>query len=218
MGKQYVVIGLGTFGRNVVESLAAAGQSVLAIDRDAERVRRVAQSHETVVCADATDEAAMRELQVERVTHAVVAIGAEAIEASILSTALLRQIGVPRIVARGLSELHERVLRAVGADEVLQVEAEMGQRLARRLAEPNVLERMSLGEKAELAELDVPEAFVGKSLITLDIRRKFGVTVVAHRRGGEIQALHRGDEVLQSGDQMVVIGDTKSISRLASMA
>ncbi len=218
MSNQFLVIGLGTFGSNVALSLASNGQSVLAVDRDEERVRQVAQTIEAVVCADATDETAMRELQLERVSCAVVAIGGDALENSILSTALLRQIGVPRIVARGLGELHERVLRAVGADEVLQVEAEMGQRLARRLAEPNVLERMALGEDAELAELEVPESFAGKSLVTLDIRRKYGVTVVAFRRGGTFRALLHGNDVLQSGDQMVVIGERDGINRLASLA
>jgi trk system potassium uptake protein TrkA len=214
----FVVIGLGMFGRNVALHLASAGQSVLAIDRDQTEVDRVAPELDSVVCADATDETALRELGLERMSCAVVAIGAQSMEASILTTALLRQMGVPRIVARSLTELHTRVLRAVGAHEVVSPEEQMGQRLARRLAEPNVLDRLDLGGEAQLAEVEVPSAFVGKTLVELDVRRRHGVTVVAIRREGQVRATIRQDERFRAGDVMLVIGAADRIRRLASLA
>jgi trk system potassium uptake protein TrkA len=214
---EFAVIGIGMFGRNVAVQLARAGHSVLAIDIDQEEVDRAAADLDAVVCADATDEAALRELRMERMTCAVVAIGAQSMEASILATALLRQLGVPRIVARSLSDLHARVLRAVGAHEVVSPEEEMGQRLARRLAEPSVLERIELGEGAELAELEVPAAWIGKSLLELDIRRKYGVTVVAVRRGRTVRATVDASLPLGEGEVVVVIGEPAGIERVATL-
>jgi trk system potassium uptake protein TrkA len=214
---EFAVIGIGMFGRNVALHLARGGQPVLAIDLDQEEVDRVAGELDSVVCADATDEAALRELRLERVSCAVVAIGAESMEASILATALLRQMGVPRIVARSLSELHARVLRAVGAHEVVSPEEEMGQRLARRLAEPGVLERMELGQGAELAEVAVPLDWVGESLVKLDIRRKYGVTVVAVRRGSAVRPTVDASVALEEGDVLIMIGEPAGIARVAAL-
>ena len=218
MPQQFVVIGLGTFGRNVALNLARSGQAVLAVDRSEAEVATLAGELDAVVCADASDESTLREIGVDRMACAVVAIGAESMEASILVTALLRQLGVPRIIARALTELHARVLHAVGAHEVVSPEAEMGLRLARRLAEPNVIARLELGGDAELAELAAPEAFVGKSLVELDVRRRFSVTVVALRRRGGTLANLGGEERVEAGDVMVAIGTPEAIRRLAALA
>jgi trk system potassium uptake protein TrkA len=213
---EFVVIGLGMFGRMVATSLAREGQAVLAIDNNEDEVTRMAADLDAVVRADATDESALRELQLERMSCAVVAIGAESMEASILATALLRQIGVPRIVARSLSELHARVLRAVGAHEVVSPEVEMGQRLAYRLSHPNVLDRVELGANTELAELEVPAQYVGKTLVEVDVRRRFDITVVAIQRGGKIIANLRRDEKLGAGEVLVVIGSSDAVARFAA--
>lgn len=214
----FVVIGLGVFGRTVAVTLARLGHQVLAVDRNGEEAQRVAGELDAVVSLDATDEAALQELGLEGVSCAVVAIGVEAMEASILVTALLKQMGVPRIVARALSDLHARVLLAVGAHEVVSPEVEMGQRLARRLAQPTVLERLELGEGAELAEVEAPASFVGRTLVELDVRRRFAVSVVALKRGGTVRATIDGSEQVAEGDVMVVIGTAEAVGRLAVVA
>lgn len=213
-----VVIGLGMFGRNLVRHLARRGGSVLAIDRDEALVQEVAEEVDAAVCADATDEQALAELQLERMTCAVVAIGTDSTESSILATALLRQIGVPRIIARGVSELHGRVLYAVGAHEVVNPEEAMGERLARRLVQPNVLEHLDLGGGVELAEVEAPEGWVGKSLVELDVRREHGLSVVGVRRGGEVVAALDGDEEIESGDVLLAIGPPDSVAKVAALA
>lgn len=218
MAKEFAVIGLGVFGMYVSTSLVRLGQDVLAIDRDEARVRAAAEELPNVARADATDEAAARELQLQRVTCAVVAIGAESMESSILATAVLRQIGVPQIVARSLSTLHSRVLRAVGAHQVVRPEEDMGERLARRLAQPNVLERVELGPDAEVAEVELPSEFAGKTLVEMDVRRKHGISVVAVRRGDRVIAALEGTERLEPGDILVVIGSPRAIGRFASKA
>lgn len=213
---EFVVIGLGMFGRMVATSLAREGQTVLAIDTNEDEVNRMATELDAVVRADATDEEALRNLRLDRVSCAVVAIGAESMEASILATALLRQIGVPRIVARSLSDLHARVLRAVGAHEVVSPEVEMGQRLAYRLSHPNVLDRVDLGDNIELAELEVPAQYVGKTLVELDVRRRFDITVVAIHRGDKIVANPSRNEALQAGETLMVIGSSSAVARFAA--
>ncbi|MCU0302512.1 MAG: TrkA family potassium uptake protein [Thermoanaerobaculales bacterium] len=214
----FCVIGLGMFGRAVALSLTAEGQAVLGVDSDQDEVDRLASELETVVCADATDEQALRELRIERVGCSVVAIGAESMEASILTTTLLRQLGAPQIVARALGPLHARVLRAVGAHRVVSPEWEMGESLARQLAQPSVLERFDLGDEVEVAELEVPRGFVGRTLVELDVRRRFGVSVAAIRRGDRVLATLDGSERIQAGDVLVVIGRDDGIAGLAALA
>jgi len=218
MAGEFVVIGLGMFGRNVALHLVRAGQSVLAVDVDLGEVEAIATEIDSAVCADATDEEALAELGIDRMSCAVVAIGTDSTESSILATALLRQLGVPRIVARAVSPLHARVLRAVGAHQVINPEEKMGERLARRLAEPNVLRRLELGEGVDVAEIEAPEVFVGKTLLELDLRRRHGLSVVAIRRGGRVEAAPGGDERLATGDVLVLIGTPESIEQVASLA
>lgn len=218
MARQFAVIGLGAFGRQIAIRLRQLGHEVLAIDLDERLVNSMAEEVESTVRADATDETALHELHIDAVSCAVVAIGAESIEASILTTTLLRQIGVPQIVARSVNPLHARALRAVGAHSVVRPEEEMGDRLARRLAQPNVLERIELGPDAELAEFPAPSDFVDKTLIDLEVRRRHGVTVVAIRRGDRILAMLDGSEEMQSGDTLVVIGSPQAVEKLAARA
>lgn len=214
----FCVIGLGIFGRSVALGLAAEKQSVLGVDLDQQEIDRIVSEIDTVVCADATDEEALRELRIERFACAVVAIGAESMEASILVTALLRQLGVPQIVARSLDPLHARVLRSVGAHQVVSPEWEMGGRLARQLAQPSVLERFDLGDDVEVAELEVPRSFVGKTLVQLEVRRRFGVSVAAVRREGHVLAALEGSAAFRAGDVLVVIGHAEAIAELAALA
>ena len=214
---EFAVIGLGQFGMSVARHLGRQGASVLAIDMDQDLVDDAAPEVDLALRADATDERTLEELQLNTMSCVVVAIGAHSIEASVLTTALMKQIGVPRIVARAMSDLHARVLRAIGADEVVNPEEEMGRRLANRLVEPSILEQVELGE-SQLAEVEAPEAFVGKNLIEADIRNRYAVSVMAIQRGEHVIANPRPTEVIQSGDILVVVGSVESIRRVAALA
>jgi trk system potassium uptake protein TrkA len=206
------------FGRHVAVQLERMGHDVLAIDLDESLVNSVREDVEAAVRADATDEGALRELHMDGVSCAVVAIGAESVEASILATTLLRQMGVPQIVARAVNPLHARALRAVGAHAVVRPEEEMGERLARRLAQPNVMDRIELGADAELAEIPAPTDFIGRSLVELEVRRRHAVTVVAVRRSDRVLATLDGSERMQSGDILIVIGTRQAVEKLAARA
>jgi len=214
----FCIIGLGAFGRAVALSLTSQGHSVLGIDSNRDEVDRIASELDTVVCADSTDEEALRELRIDRIGCAVVAIGADSMEASILTTTLLRQLGVPQIVARSLGSLHARVLRAIGAHRVVSPEWEMGKSLAYQLAQPSVLDRFDLGDEVEVVEIEAPQSFVGQTLVELDVRRRFSISVAAIRRGDRVYATLGGGEQIENGDVLVVIGRDEAIAKLAALA
>ena len=216
MAQEYVVIGLGQLGKAVALSLAGQGQSVLVIDEKEDSIREIAGEVDAAVAADSTDERVLRELGVPTMSCAVVAIGQDSLEASIMTTAVLRQLGVPRIIARAVNELHARVLRSVGAHEVLNAEQEMGHRLALRLVQPSIKEQLELGN-ANLAELSVPESFVGKTLKDLDMRNKFEVSVMAVKRGEELLANPGAAEVLRHGDILLILGSQAAVRRMAAL-
>jgi trk system potassium uptake protein TrkA len=218
MPGRFAVIGMGQFGKAVVRNLAERGQSVLAIDNHQDELDLVEEIVDSAVCADTTDETVLQDLQLARMTCVVVAIGAASMESSILTTALLKQLGVPRIVARSISDLHSRVLRAVGAHETINPEDEMGTRLARRLAEPNVLEQFDLGDAAQIAEIEAPQKFVGRTLVEIDVRNRYGVSVVAIKRQESVIANPAASTVLKTGDILVLLGGAPSIRALAALA
>lgn len=218
MSGDFAVIGLGRFGNAVARRLAALNRSVLVVDRNPGKVDDIAPEVDAALCANVTDEATFAELKLERFGCVIVAIGSDSLEHSILATALLKQAGVPRIVARAVTNLHARVLRAIGAHEVVNPEAEMGERLAARLCQPNVLEHLTLDEETNLAEIAVPVAFQGKSLVDLDVRRRHGVSVVAVVREGKVLSNPQPGDVLESGDVMMVMGSSDAIRKLGSLA
>ncbi|MCY0986109.1 trk system potassium uptake protein TrkA [Nannocystis exedens] len=218
MSGEFAVIGLGQFGRAVALSLVREGAAVLAIDQLEERAQLVESEVDAVACADATDERALNELGLERMSCVVVAMGARARETSILTTSLLRQRGIPRIISRAANELHARVLLAVGAHEVINPELQMGQRLARNLAHPTILEQIALDENTNLVEVATPEQFIGKSMNEIDMKRRYGVSVIAIRRGGQVLPQVAGDERLARGDRLLIVGQPASVRRVASLA
>jgi trk system potassium uptake protein TrkA len=218
MSGEFAVIGLGQFGRAVALSLVREGAAVLAIDALQERAQLVEAEVDAVAVADATSELALEELGLERMSCVVVAMGARARETSILTTALLRQRGIPRIISRAANELHGRVLLAVGAHEIINPELQMGQRLARNLAHPTIMDQLALDENTNLVELACPEQFIGKTIDEVDLKRRYGVSLVALRRGAQVIASVGAGDRLQRGDRMLVVGPPASVRRVASLA
>ena len=179
--KVFVVVGLGTFGRRVCVVLGEKGGKVIAIDQDPALVDRIKDEVTQAILLDTTDEESLSKVPLEDSDFAVVAIG-DNIEASVLSTALLKRAGVPYILSRAVNEIHGQVLKQVGADEVVNIEIDEGTRIAQRLISPEVLDRVPLSKAMSMAEVYVQRNFWGKSLGELDLRRHSGVNVVAIRR------------------------------------
>jgi trk system potassium uptake protein TrkA len=165
------------------------------------------------VAADATDEDSVRGLNVEGFDAAAVMIGENHVEAGILATATLKEVGVPRIVARATGGIHARVLERVGADRVIQPEREIGEQLARTMASPVLLDYVDLGGDEALIEARVPSAWLDKSLSELDLSQKMGLTVLAFKPQDRPGSLPHGDTVLRDGDVLVVGGSRKALDR-----
>jgi trk system potassium uptake protein len=213
MNKQFVVVGLGRLGISMVATLDSLGHEVLAIDKSESVIQSLADDLPNVhlVATDATDEDAVRGLNAEGFDAAGVMIGENHIEASILATATLKEVGVPRIVARATGGIHARVLEKVGADRVIQPEREIGEQLARTMASPVLLDYIDLGEDEALIEAQVPRAWLCKSLSELYLSQKMGLTVVALKPKGGPGTLPHRDSVLHDGDVLVVGGTRKDL-------
>lgn len=213
MSHQFAVIGLGRLGIAMVDTLDSLGHDVLAIDQKEDLIQRLADDLPNVhlVAADATDEDVLLGLNLQEFDAAAVVIGENHVEAGILTTANLKEIGVSTIVARASSKLHARVLERVGADRVIQPEREMGEQIARVLASPAILDYVDLGDDEALIEARVPKQWTGKSLSELALSRKLGLTVVALKPKDGAGTLPRGDTVLQEGDVIVVGGSKETL-------
>ena len=215
MSRQFVVVGLGRLGISMVATLDSLGHDVLAIDKTEVVIQDLADDLPAVhfVAADATDEDAMRGLNVDGFDAAAVMIGENHVEAGILATATLKEVGVLRIVARATGGIHARVLERVGADRVIQPEREIGEQLARTMSSPVLLDYVDLGEDEALIEAEVPREWLEKSLSELDLSQKMGLTVMALKPKGGPGTLAQGETVLHDGDVLVVGGSKKALDR-----
>ena len=163
------------------------------------------------VQANAVDEDALAELGVQNFDAAIVAIGTD-IRASILATVLLKEAGVPKVLAKAVDDLHARVLYKVGADRVIFPERDMGQRVARSLVAPNILDLMALSDDDQIAELTLPTDWADKTIVELNIRRNFGVSVLGIHRGGKFLTSPGAETMLMAGDVLLVMGKKEAIS------
>lgn len=219
MKKQVLVIGLGQFGMSVARALSRRGLDVLAADRNPHLVQEASAFAAQAVVFDASIEEDLARTEPARRDVAICAIGDESREASILCTALLRQMGAPRVVARASDPLHERILRLVGAHEVLNPERDFGERLAARLAFTDLVAEVPLGGDLVVSEVRLPRTLAGQSLADLQLPRRFGLTVVAVRKvaataeGGGI-SMPQPAEPLEEGDILLLVGRTGAAEEL----
>ncbi len=217
MTKQVMVIGLGQFGMSLSKALSARGVEVLAADSSEARVREASEHVADALCFDATNEDALARTAPARRDSCVCAIGDEAREASIICTALLKQLGAKKLVARANGELQARILRLVGADIVINPEYEFGNRFATTLLYERVLGELPLGGSLVLTELEPPPAFVGRSLIELELPRRYGLTVVAvrHASDGSVTAPDARRRV-EATDVLIVVSPREAVGEMLS--
>lgn len=215
MERQALVIGLGQFGMAVARALAERRVEVLAVDRSEERVRTAAQFVAEAACFDATDTDALARVSPDRRDVCLCAIGDEAKEASIICTALLRQMGAPRVIARANSDLHARILTLVGAHQVVNPERQFGERFANQILHRGIVGEMQLGEDLLVTELVTPAAFAGRSLAELALPRRYGVMVVALRKAGQGSVLLPDPQApLGAEDVLVLVAHEGAVARM----
>lgn len=217
MKKEFVVIGLGRFGGSIVRELIEQGADVMAIDKFADRVDEFASIATQAIVADTTDESVLKSLGIRNFEHVIVAIG-EDIQSSILTTLMLKEIGVNKITVKAQNDYHEKVLRKIGADQVVHPERDMGIRIANNIMTNNVLDYLELSDEHSIMEIKANEILAGSTLIDLDIRAKYGINIVAIKRGAEILVSPQADEEIQINDVLIVIGADADIIRFEKKA
>jgi trk system potassium uptake protein TrkA len=210
---EFAVIGMGRFGRGVALTLASLGHKVLAIDKNEEPLRSVTDEVTHALQLDSTDAEALQSVGISNCDAVVVAIG-DFIEESILTTVLLSELGCKKIVAKAVDDLQGKVLAKVGAHLVVFPEREMGARIAHTLAAPGVLDYLEISPTFSIEELSVPESMAGQSLSQLDLKNRYGVSVLLIRRDAQLVISPAADTTLQKGDVLVVVGENRQLSRL----
>lgn len=213
--KQFAVIGIGRFGESLVNELSRLGYEVLAIDVNEERVNEAVETATHAVQADAMDEETLKALGIRNFDVVVVAIGNN-IQSNILTTIILKELGVKKVVTKAQNALHGKVLEKIGADYVVYPERDMAVKLARSLVSHNFLEQINLSPTYSIVELIAPKAFVSKTLNEIALRKKMQVTILAIRRGENIIVAPGPDETIVRNDILVILGHNDNIEVLSN--
>lgn len=224
---QFAVIGLGAFGKKVAYTLSQKGANVIAIDKNRDSVEEIKEHVSAALVVDSTDEDAMKAAGIKDVDAAVVALGDNQEEA-ILITAILKKMGVSKIIARAINQLYAHVLKSVGADNVIVIEERMGEDLAKRLLSPEVYQHVVLTTGHSLVEVEARPEFIGKSLRQLDFRRAFGVNIIAIQKKIpsvndegkvtytiEVNDIPGPEDRIEKNDILVVVGADENIERMS---
>lgn len=224
--RQFAVIGLGNFGTSVALTLMAKGCQVIAIDNNEEKVQEISDKVTHAIKADSSEEKVLRALDIKGVDAAIVSVG-QNMEASIMISLLLRELGVKMIVTKAVSALHGKVLRKIGVDRVIFPERDMGAKVAESLVSPNIYEYIELSPDYSIVELVAPKIFVGHNLKDLDVRKKYKITIIAIKRKTpeltetgetefkeEVNVTPLPDDEIEKGDVLVMVGADKDINKL----
>ena len=216
MKKQVIVVGLGRFGHSMAMELYQSGHDVLAIDLDEKKVQDTLGQVTYAVKGDATSEALLKELGAQNFDVAIVAIGSD-IQASILVTVLLKSLNIPFIIARSTNELHGNTLNRIGADKVVHPEEETGKRLAHVEFQSGILDYMDISSDYGVTKMRPPGKMIDHTLEESGLsgpRDKYGIAVLAIRRGRECILVPSKEEIIQTGDMLIVAGTAESLAKL----
>jgi len=208
------VIGLGRFGFFVAKTLAELGAEVIAVDKDEQKVRQIAELVTYAYVADALDEKALEEAGIFNADAVVVSIG-QNVEASIFVVVILREHGVKEVVAKAVNEIHGKVLERLGVKRVVYPERETAVKVAHSLVVRGLVSEVPFAPGYSIFELKAPPFFVGKTLRELDLRRRLGITVVAIKsKEGKVKVNPSGDDEIREGDSLLVLAGEESLKRL----
>lgn len=212
MKREFAVIGLGRFGGSICRELSREGMEVLALDLDEDKVNEYKDIASHAVIADSTDENVLKELGLRNIDHVIVAIG-DNIQASILTTLMLKELGIKKITVKAQNDYHEKVLSKIGADHVVHPERDMGKRIAHNIISNNILDYIELSDDHSVVEVKAGSKMSGRTLIDLDIRAQYGCNVVAIKRGKDVIVSPMAAEEIKLEDVLIVIGADKDLSR-----
>ncbi|PWM45717.1 MAG: potassium transporter Trk [Clostridiales bacterium] len=213
--KSFLIIGLGRFGKSVALTLTALGNEVLAVDKNPEIVEDVAPHVTHALSGECKDKQTLESLGVRNFDCIIVAMS-ESVESSILITLMLKDLGAKYVINKASTEIHARVLRQVGADKIIFPEKDMGTKLAQRLSSAGILDFIELSDKYSIVEIQMPKAWVGKTLRALNLRSNYGINVVAlkNHESETIDVSPNPDGVFTENDVLVVIGLNSDIAKV----
>ncbi|MCK4235118.1 TrkA family potassium uptake protein [candidate division WOR-3 bacterium] len=224
--KQFAVIGLGSFGRKVAVTLAEKGAEVMAIDKDLNKVENIKDKVVSAVTLDSTSVDELKSVGITDIDTVVVALG-EQQEAAILTTVLLKNLGVGEVIARAMNDLYAQILKMVGADKVILIEEQMAEQLAKALVAPQIIENIPLASGHSLVEIKPRREFIGKKLKDLNFRSRYGINVVAIQKKVEeindegetvirikVNDLPGPDDKLSEDETLLVVGSEEEIEKL----
>jgi trk system potassium uptake protein TrkA len=214
----FLIIGIGRFGGAVATELYELRHDVLVVDDDEDNISGIIDKVTNVIIGDARDEAVLRSLGVQNFDCVVVAIGDE-IEDSVLTTIMLKEMGAKMIVCKAQNDWHAKILTQLGADRVIRPESDMGKRVAHSLAQRNIINYLEISPEYGIIEINTPALWISKSILSCNIRKKHGVTVIAVRSAltGKTVFSPDADVILGEGDTLTVIGSKRDLDKIGSL-
>ncbi|MCL4430995.1 MAG: TrkA family potassium uptake protein [Epsilonproteobacteria bacterium] len=210
----YVVIGLGKFGFHVAKGLGQQGEKVIAIDNDEEKVRDIGEFVQDAIMLDSTDIRALREAGIGDAEVAIVSIG-ENIEASILTVMALKELGIQTVIAKAITQVHGQILSKLGAAKVIYPEMESAKKLVKRIVANMLYETIDLSTSMKLAKMTVPAFWVGTSILSPIFEDEYEVKAIAYKHQDEWHTSFEKDDILETGDILVVLGESNHIEALS---
>ncbi len=212
--RQYIVVGLGRFGRAIAETLCEAGEEVLGVDMNMDLVENMRDRITQAVQMDAMDREAMTALGVKDFDVAFVTMGSD-IRASGTITLMLKELGVRRVIAKAHDDFHGRMLEKLGADEVLFPERDMGRRIAHNLVSGSIIDYLELSPTYSMAEVRPMREWIGKSLEDLSLRSSRGINIIAIKHGEDVDPMPRPETVIREEDVLLVVARDDTLARMA---
>lgn len=211
--KEFVIFGVGDFGMNVAKTLANSGATVMVVDKEESQLEKIASEVTHTICADATNPEAMKQLGIRNYDGAIVGIGHN-LETSALITMQLKEMDVPFIMVKASTDIEGRILTRVGADKVIFPDREMGIRVGNDIINGNYFEAIELSDEYSIVDMTVPTSWVGKTLQQLNVRSRYGISIIGIRGLEELNVNPAADYRLLAQDILIVLGHNTEIQRL----
>lgn len=213
MIKSVIVLGIGRFGERVATKLFEDGLEVMAVDKDYDLVQNISDKVTSAVQCDISNDKALEELGIGNFDVAVIATG-ESLEASMAATLFAKDHNVEKIIAKATSTNHARILKKIGADQIVFPEIDMGEKLARSIVGSNLLQFFHFSDDYSMIELKAYDELVGKSLKEIDFRKKYKMMVIAYKRDGELIINPEANWKIEKDDTLVLLGDSDHADKL----
>lgn len=211
--KQFAVIGLGRFGTSIAKALSGAGYEVMAVDKDMDKVESIKDDVTYAMQVDMTSETSIKSVGLNNFDTVIVAIGSD-LEASILVTLVAKELGVKCVVAKARSDSHAKVLYKIGADRVVLPERDMAERIAHNIISANILDYIELSADYSIMEVAALDSWKGKTLGQLDMRRRYGINVLAVKHNDRINVTLSADTIIQQADIVIAVGHNDDLNKI----